>query len=569
MKKLIAALTVMCAIAPIASGAAKDDPTLLTINGKDVPLSEFEYLYNKSNSQQPEAQPVEEYLDMFVNFKLKVAEAEAARLDTTPAFRSEFTQYRRQLGEPYLIDSAALEKLVQDVYARIGENVWASHIMMVDPDAPRVLDSLRTAIVAGEITFDEAAEKYSIDKASARYGGRMGLVAAGATPPPFEEVMYATAVGEYSPVVNSGVGFHIIRVDDRQPAKGEVKASHILKLTKMLPDDQKEQARRQIDSIYDVLVAGADFAEVAARESQDPGSARNGGSLGWFGQGRMVQPFDSISFAMKPGEISRPFETDFGYHIIYKEDERGVQPLDSLRGNLLARFDNDGRTAALRTAFIDSLQKAYNTATSEEAYDKYLDEMEKKHPAYRNLLNEYRDGMLLFEMSNARVWDKASADNDALEAYFEENRGKYTWEKPRYKGYIISATSDSVLTAAMALAESMPADITADSVARDLRAKFGKEVKVERVLNAKGDNKIVDHVVFGRPKAAGKSKWVAFSPWRGRMIDAPESMADVRGAVTTDYQARLEAEWLDELHKKYPVKINKKVLKKVKSAAGK
>ena len=175
------------------------------------------------------------------------------------------------------------------------------------------LDSIRTAILNGKTTFEEAARENSVDNASKVRGGLMGVVGAGRYPWEFEDMAYNTATGEISPVVNSGFGFHIIRVEKREPAKGEGHAAHILKLTRDVPEEKWPEIAAVADSLYQVVSApGADFAEVATRESQDPGSARKGGDLGWFPAGAMVQPFDSISFALNDGEISKPFKTAFG-----------------------------------------------------------------------------------------------------------------------------------------------------------------------------------------------------------------------------------------------------------------
>jgi len=565
MKKNVMALTAFAAVTVSVLAATKADPVLLTVNGKDIRLSEFEYLYHKSNSQQQEPQSVDEYLELFVNFKLKVADAEAAKLDTTKAFRDEFDEHRHRLAEPYLIDSAEVERMVGHAYSHLLEEVSVSHVMMTGDNAPRTLDSLRNVILSGTSTFEQVAHNYSVDPSATRNSGHLGFVPAGATPYLFEDAMYSTAVGEISPVIFSGVGYHIIRVDARRPAKGEVSASHILKLTRGLNEEQQAVARRQIDSIYALVKSGVDFEDLARRESQDPGSARQGGSLGWFGSGRMVQPFDSIAFALADGEVSAPFATAFGYHIIKKNGHRGVQPLDSVRRMITAVFERDGRMQMARQHFSDSLRNVYGgNITAEAAIDRYIGELSQTNTDYRNLLNEYRDGILLFDISNTKVWEKAASDEVALENYFEANRSRYSWNKPRYKGYVLYATTDSVLALARQRIDAADQSISADSLARILRTEFGKVVKIERVLSARGDSPVVDYVAFGGSRPVAKRTWTAFSSFWGKVIDAPETVADVRGAVTSDYQSELEAQWIEELHRTYRVKINRKVLKKVK-----
>ncbi len=182
---------------------------------------------------------------------------------------------------------------------------------------------------------------------------------------------------------------------------------------------------------------------------------------------------------------------------------------------------------------------------------------------YRNLVNEYRDGILLFEISNRKVWDRSSTDIDAQKAYFTAHRGNYTWDTPRFKGYVVFATSDSVASEAKGYLAS--ASIATDSLAHAMNERFGRDVKVERVLTAKGDNAIIDQIAFGGEKAQPVGKWVAWFPYGHKVIESPEEASDVKAALATDLQQQLEAEWVKELRGKYKVKINKKAIKKLKN----
>lgn len=183
---------------------------------------------------------------------------------------------------------------------------------------------------------------------------------------------------------------------------------------------------------------------------------------------------------------------------------------------------------------------------------------------YRNLTNEYRDGILMFEISNRNVWDRAAKDTEGLENFFRAHRDNYKFESPKYKAFIVFATSDSTMSKAKEYAESLGTPDPA-TFARMMTDKFGRDIKVERVIAAKGENPITDFLGFGQPKpASGNSRWNFYFPVAGKVIDAPEDAADVKGAVTNDYQSELEREWLDRIHKKYKVKVNKKVLKEVK-----
>ncbi|MDE6527079.1 MAG: hypothetical protein K2L75_07455, partial [Muribaculaceae bacterium] len=191
--------------------------------------------------------------------------------------------------------------------------------------------------------------------------------------------------------------------------------------------------------------------------------------------------------------------------------------------------------------------------------------LKETEPVYRNLVNEYHDGILLYEVSNQNVWERATKDREGLEAYFKANADKYKWEQPKFRSYIFFAENDSVLDIAAAYADSLSTDDPTAFV-QDMRTRFGRDIKIERVIAAKGENAITDYLGFGadRPEES-KSKWKAYRAYKGRVIDAPEEAADVRGAAVTDYQNELDRKWVAGLHKKYKVKLNKKVFNNLKA----
>lgn len=643
----IAKILTALLIGTAATAAAQTDPTLMTVDGRDIKLSEFEYLYNKNNAQQVEPQTLESYLRLFTDYRLKVADAQHAGLDTTATFRAEYAKYRDDLARPYLRDPEVVAQLEREAYDHHLRSVTVSHIMlpamMPDGRSGKVMaDSILQAIRSGETTYEAAAMANSIDNPSKVRGGLMGTVIAGRFPYPFEKASFDTQVGEISEPVNSGFGWHIIRVESTQPNLGEVHASHILLSTRGLSDANKAAARARIDSIYTLAKGGEDFALLARQYSQDPGSAQRGGDLGWFAQGMMVQPFDSIAFAMAPGEISEPFATDFGYHIIHKTGSRPVGTFDSLRETITKQIESDARAdlpvqATLRAlaartgsmvnqsslealetilkadaladtvsaetaAYINSnimpaftvggtvtsvasaladspvipgmnkqmalssINKAINTAYDRALFLLAADLLESENTEYRNLLREYRDGILLFDISNRNVWDRATKDTKGLKRYFKANRKKYAWDAPKFKSFVIFAPNDSVLALAKAYTDSIGTKaIAADQLSAQMRQRFGRDIKVERVLAAKGENAITDYLAFDGPKPETPNKrWPAYYAFQGRIIPAPEEAADARGAVVADYQADLEQQWLKALRKKYKVTVNREVLDQLK-----
>lgn len=639
MKKkpfIISALA--CAAILSASASKNADPVLMTINGKDVRQSEFEYLYHKNNLQQLAPQSIDEYIEMFIVYKLKVADAEAAGLHQTDAFTKEFNGYCAELSRPYLRDSIVEKRLIEEAYARMATSRKVSHIMLPlgstydEKEANRMkIDSIRTAIVNGSADFGEMAVRYSSDRSARVNNGSMGYINVNSYPYPFEKTAWETPVGEISPVIEDApFGFHIIRVEDERPNPGKVEARHILKLTNGLSEEEGTAKKAQIDSIYNLLASGGDFDAIARAESEDPGSAANGGRLGWFGPGEMVKEFEDAAFGLKDGGISAPFKTAYGYHIVQtlahrgigslaeeserikaaiSRDMRSVMPeterMAQLKAELGVKIDSTGLMQArsrmtgdspaeqLRSLQADNsliatvgkrvisigdvinyipsnvlegandaftvLNSGLENKINETVVEETRKNLAENNSEYRNLTNEYRDGILLFEISNRNVWERSASDTEGLQKFFSANRAKYTWDKPHYKGYVIFATNDSIAGEAQKYLAAN--QVENDSLVSVMRANYGRSIKIEKVVTGKGENAIVDNVAFNgeRPEAPGK--WTAWFGYAGRVIDAPEEANDVRGTVASDYQQLLESEWIKALRKKYKVKLNKKALK--------
>lgn len=620
--------------------ATKKDPVLMTVNGKAVTLSEFEYMYNKNNQQQVAKQPLDKYIDMFTVYKLKVADAEAAGIDTTASFKKEFAGYRNELAAPYLVDTVAQENKAKEIYEHMKYNVKASHIMLpLDRDIVKnkqteaKLDSIRTCILNGQ-SFEDLALKYSVDQSVKNNKGSMGYVSVGRFPFEFEQACYSTPVGEISPVFKTDFGYHIVKVYDVRDDEGKVLVEHILKLyPQKATEEQKAEVYAKVDSIYKVIKAGGNFEEIAKKESQDPGSARKGGQLPWFGRGEMVPEFENVSFELAKDSVSAPFATRYGVHIVKKLDSKklgsyaeereramGVlmaspyaniayqSKLDQLKKQyklmrnvelekklkeevtspnaldsaFIARHENSTETlftiadknyplslliAELKNVGVARDDLAWNIldARTNRVIDREVAEyerqmLEKNNPEFRNLVNEYRDGMLLFEISNRNVWDKASTDVEGLTKYFNDHRDAYKWNAPKYKGFLIQTTGDSISREVKARLKTLGED----SLVRVLRRDYGKYIKVEKVLVAEGENAMVDSEKFGGPRVKPEKKYSDYFVYGGKVLAQPEEMSDVRGQVVADYQNYLEDEWVAQLRKKYKVTVDNKVLKKLK-----
>ena len=388
------------------------------------------------------------------------------------------------------------------------------------------------------------------------------------------------------------------------------------------------------------MLAGQDFEELAKKYSQDPGSARNGGKLPSFGRGRMIKPFEEVAFNLKDGELSKPVESNFGYHIIkkyghkpvpsledskarieqmIKSDERAMMPVDSKANQILKELNfkkNDklgeylkselAKHGGFDSTFVtdvvaqsnfpmftygkgiscplskmakklngkakyssndiaaEEMEANVDRISKEEIVRYYADNLIELNPEYRNLMNEYREGTLLFEVMSKEVWNKAKSDEKALEERFNANRSKHQWDAPHFKGIMVCAKNDSVLNEVLTAMRPMTG-LPEDTITTKLNRKFGLNIKMVRVISKQGENGMVDNIAFGGKKVeSAYAGYPVYAKLFGSVIAQPQELADVRGLVSSDYQDVLEQEWLDSLHKKYKVSIDKKVLQQLK-----
>ena len=586
MKKVFLSIILL---AGAMMGFAQEDKVLMTINGEPVMLSEFMYIYEKNNQETSlEKKSMEEYLDLFINFKLKVTEAIAQGVDTTEAFKKELAGYRAQATPKYMQDNEAIDSLVQLSYNRQANVRRAAHIAI---QCPASADSVAEAEALAKINlarervttgvekkvkkgrkwvavrepeaFADVAREMTEDPAGKENGGELGWIQVFRYVYPFEDAVYNTPVGEVTEVFRSPYGFHIALVEEERPYE-EVHAAHIMKMMPRGTERTALDTKKDIDSLYQVVLAGADFAEVATAHSDDKGSAVRGGDLGWFGRGMMVQPFENITFDMQPGEMSEPFPTRFGWHFVKLYDKRGIQPLDSMRQQLLMQVKRDVRYQEAEKSFIKKTRAEYNLPTemSDEEVKAYADaHLEKKYADLRHLVREYHDGILLFDVSLREVWDKANKDTEGLAAYFKANKKNYTWDEPRYKGYMIYAKDEKVAKAAKQIIKTANADSVMSYINQRINVDSVQYVKVEKGLWVEGKNAAVDKYGF-------KNKTAEYTPSEefpvvvpvGKVIKAPQEYTDVRSQVTTDYQDHLEKQWVATLREKYPVVVNEEVL---------
>ncbi len=533
------------AAAPAASG-----PAIETLGAFPVPTSEFAYVYKKNNSTAPDygtRQSVTDYLTLYTNFRLKVLDAEKQGLDTTRAFNRELDGYRQQLAQPYLTEKGVTDQLVREAYSRMSQEVNASHILIrVAPDASpadtlaayQKVVALRQRVAGGE-DFTNLARLTSEDPSAKENGGKLGYFTAMQMVYPFENAAYATPVGQVSKPIRTRFGYHIIKVNDRRPAQGEIKVAHLMvRITPQAPKADSATAHKKINELYGRLRKGEDWNKLVAQFSEDPGSAPNGGELPPFGTGRMIPSFEEAAFKLqKPGEMAPPVQTPYGWHIIKLIEKQPVPEFSAMETTLKSKVAKDSRSELNRTAFLKRIRQEdqfveipaakalafsqadtalvhgrfkFNPATMtasggkaskntvkaggdklplftikgkpylvsdfltfaqqnqrprptaepafamQQLYDQYVDQsltefernsLDTKYEDYRMLVKEYRDGILLFQLMDQKVWTKAIEDTVGLKKFFQANQANYQFGQ-RVRGTVVSAATPQLLARA-------------------------------------------------------------------------------------------------------------------------
>jgi peptidyl-prolyl cis-trans isomerase SurA len=351
--------------------AQNQGDVLLTIEGDEITVSEFMAIYNKNNVEieSAEKKNVEDYLDLYLNFKLKVHEAEVQGYDTVSAFQNELGGYVGQLAAPYLVDNQFTEDLIKEAFERSKWEVKSSHIMIKIPENPTPKDTANAWVKINKIykealtdsNFADLAAKYSDDPSVTKNGGDLGYFSAFRMVYPFETAAFTTPVGSVSKPIRTSYGYHIIKVIDKRPASGEIKASHIMVISnEKSTSEERIKAKKKVTEIYQKLEAGEPFVRLANTYSDDRGSAQKGGDLGWFGAGRMVPGFEKEAFSLQNnGDYSEPFLTQFGWHIVLRVDKRDIGTYEEEYDELEKKVKKDRRSLGSEHALVLKLMKEY------------------------------------------------------------------------------------------------------------------------------------------------------------------------------------------------------------------
>lgn len=501
-----------CKTAPKSSTAENTEP-LFTIDSLSVYPDEFMYAYQKSNKNKGQIEPIEEYLDLYIDFKLKVTEAKAKGIDTTKAYKNELNGYLEEIKKPYLTAEKVNKALVKETYNRLQQEINASHILIrVDKDANaedtlkayQKIKDIKNKFEAGK-SFEALAREYSEDPSAKNNNGLLGWFTAFQMVYPFESAAYQTEVGEVSPIIRTQFGYHLIKVNDKRETLGRIKIAHIMKrFPPQASTEDSIKTEKEIRKVYEKLKSGENWFSLATKESEDLSTKDNGGSLPWFGAGRLPASLETVAFELEEkGEISTPVESPYGWHILKLEDKRGVGSLESMEESLSRRVQRDQRSELKEVEVIKKLKEENNFKKNKDAYailkskeslspsnfkrkelemplfsisnkefsildflnqydsakkiDLELEKFEKstliqyeennlesKYPEYKFLRQEYKDGLLLFEIMNQKVWSKITEDTIALKKYYEEHKNDYKTEEELKIAKIVFSDTSSI-----------------------------------------------------------------------------------------------------------------------------
>ena len=644
--------------------AQDNDPVVVTIEGEQVRASEFLYIYLKNNDKPSfDKDSLDSYMQLFINYKLKVKAAKDAQYDTIPRLKSELEQYRKQLSLPYLTDEKKNEKLIEEAYQRTITEVRASHILIRLGEDPSPKDTvaaygrclnLRNRILAGESFADVARGPMgSEDPSVTMNGGDLGYFTALQMVYPFEDAAFKLSIGDVSMPVRTKSGYHLIYLADKRPSKGMIETAHILITTSTDAEaEELAKAEQKINEIYAKLQAGESFEDLATKYSDDQSSKAKGGLLPIFGSGAkqiMVPDFEAAAYALpNDGAYSKPFKTIFGYHIVKRIQLIPVPSYEALHRELKLRVERDIRAETTRASFIEDLKKSYNYTTNAPQligifsntvgdeiffgkwkglkdhshdtdilfefkdnvvtigeFEKYIlatqtktrkidkdvffmglmdnmvaerilayedTQLERKYPEFKSLMQEYANGILVFEIMQDEIWKKASKDTAGIRAYYEAHRSDFLYPV-RYDGDLFSCNTKAT---AKGVTKLLKAGVSVDEIVKQMNQTSQLNVKAKsQIFNSETTEafkitkkgKVSTKIFTTGINKAYVNEDVYYVFRVKEVLAARErEFSEAKGLVTAAYQNQMEAEWLAQLRKKYSIQINEEALHSLKAA---
>lgn len=634
------------------SFAQNSKDVLFTIDNNQYFTDEFKriYLKNLDLVKDDSQKDLNQYLDLFIGYKLKVSKAYKLGLQNNSKYQNELSSYRNQLSKTYLNDSKVTNQLIEEAYNRSLKEVKASHILLSFDESIKGADTLafynkalelKRRIEKGE-DFETIAIANSQDPSVAENKGNLGYFSSFRMVYPFECAAYKTKIGQISNPVRTRFGYHLIKVTDVRDNKGEVTVAHIMILNPAeATDEAKAKAKQTIDDISKKIQQGENFEALAVQFSEDKSSAVKGGVLQRFGTGQLSsEAFESIAFSLaNKGDVSQPFESGFGWHIVKLIEKHPIKSLEESKIELESKIKRDERSIIITNTLANKLKAKYTVETNKIQYqnvekavndaiysqtwenpkDKenfngdlvtigkskkvatssflsyihsqqknklttkpvkklvgelfeswkgeqliafYNDNLENEFPEFKNVMDEYRDGLLLFDLMENEIWTKSKTDTIGLNKYYESNKSKYNW-KERYDVDILSSTDAKVINEAQKM-------LKKGKSIEAIKAKFNKDNKVAIMVKSglfEKNYDILDKIptiVKGTENTYKDANYSFVVNVKSMKPAQTKELEECKSKVINDYQQYLEATWVDDLKKEFSVKVNQDVFEKAK-----
>ena len=641
MQKYFISISIFCFSFFISNAQVSENDAILTISDQVVLANEFVRVYNKNLNlvQDASQKDLDSYLELFINYKLKLVEAKKLDYDKDPTYLKEFKSYKNQLTDAYLTDKKVTDALVREAYERTNTEVKAQHILIlfdeVETDtleAYSKIEKLRQRF----INEDFESLKKELHNGKSVFVEDLGYFSAFKMVYNFESAAYSTKVGEVSSPFRTRFGFHVVKVLEKRKSKGQVEVAHI-----MITNKQKDSTlvpKDRIQELHRLLLQGEDFSELAKQFSDDKSSSSLGGKLKPFKSGQInSEIFENIAFGLTKNEnISQPIQTKFGWHILKLIDHKSVESFESLKPELETQVGKDSRSQLVKAKMLEQLlvdyqlskqnpnisniesnlsfnstqnvwefsdnfdttqpfltiqnktygsqdfleylnknqravkkdwpinvivKKQYASFLEQSVFQYKRDNLENENQEFAHIINEYREGLLLFELMQDKIWDGAKNDSIGLQNFYDENKPNYVWPD-RIEG----------------------------SVARSSDSKYIKKVlkywknnrtnqEIDEALNTSQQNVIFSNgeLEIGHSALppsfefkAGLSKVIKENA-NYYVVNVTElkpstqkTFEEAKGQLISDYQTELELKWIQELRSKYTFKVNQDVLSKVK-----
>ena len=637
-------------ISSIAQNTTKD--VLFTVDSNEYKIDEFKriYLKNLDLVKDDSQKDLNQYLDLFIGYKLKVNKAYKLGLQNNSKYQSELNSYRIQLSKSYLNDSKVTNQLIEEAYNRSLKEVKASHILLSLDENIKGADTLafynkalalNKQIEKGE-SFETVALANSQDPSVTENKGNLGYFSAFRMLYPFESAAYKTPIGQISNPVRTRFGYHLIMVTDVRDNKGEVTVAHIMILNPTdASDEAKLKAKQTIDDISKKIKQGESFEALASQFSEDKSTAVKGGVLQRFGTGQLSsEAFESAAFSLQnKGDISQPFESGFGWHIVkliekhpiksladskselenkIKRDERSIIITNTLANKLKSKYtqevnktqykniektvtdaiysqtwelpkedlsinddliviDKNKKVATISFAnYIQSQQKnklatkpvkklvaeLFESWKGEQLIAYYTDNLENEFVDFKNVMDEYRDGLLLFDLMEKEIWDKSKTDTIGLQNFYNSNVSKYNW-KERFDVDILSSTDAAVIESAQKM-------LKKGKSIEYIKSKLNKNDKIAIMVKSGLFEKNYDildkipNLSMGANNTYKDANYSFVVHVKNTKPAETKALIDCKSKVINDYQQYLESTWVDELKKEFKININTAVFENVK-----